>query len=121
MSDIDKKSIIELRGIAQSLGMIPKSSWTREELLNHIKGYTNEKIREPEPSVVINIVNQPDDRNLTQAGVLDALKGFIELGVTVTFPDNATWQIECDGRKDSGSMSMSLWSMIQCVKALMQK
>jgi hypothetical protein len=117
---LERKTLSELRAIAQSVGIVPDFSVGKDALLQQMRGHVQKQTPLPVQPVQINIVNQPDDRMLTQSQVEEALKDFRNLGLIITFPDAATWAMECSGKKDSGSMTASLWTIIGCAKEVVK-
>ncbi len=116
---LEKKSLSELRSIAQSVGIIPDFGIGKEQLLQQIRGHVGDRIKEPTKPIEVNITNIPD-RGLTQEQVKGALEPFKELGLIVTFPGEQTWTMRCNKKEDSGSMTCGIWGIIQCAKAVVQ-
>ena len=116
---LEKKTIVELRAIAQSVGLVPDFGVSREQLLQDIAQHAGAKIVPPTPPIQVNI-NFPSEGGMTQVSIRKALENFEPLGLALTFPDERTWHMYCNKRNDSGSMSMSIWSIVQCAKALVQ-
>lgn len=116
---LDKKSLTELRSIAQSIGIIPRYDVGKEQLLQDIRGHVSAKIQPPEKPIEVNITNIPD-RELAQEDILKALEPFKQFGLIVTFTDDRTWNMECAGKKDSGTMAMGIWNVVQCAKEVVK-
>lgn len=117
---LKEKSLTELRSIAQSMGIIPRYDVGKEHLLQQISSHVTERVQAPTKPIEVNIIGGADDRALTQASITEAMKGFAELGLVVTFPDSRTWELSCNGKRDSGTMSMSLWNIVNCAKELVK-
>lgn len=115
---LEKKSLPELRAIAQSMGLGMRTDLDRGALLQQIRLHTMDAAPLPAQPVVLNIQNVPDDRILTPELVEKSLAPFSDLGLRISFPDATTWEMRCGEKKDSGTLSMSLWSVIQCAKSL---
>ena len=118
---LNKKTLTELRGIAQNMGLIPRYDVGREQLLQDISMYVAAKVAPPEKPIQINILQGSDTGVLRQDDILHALRGFIELGVNISFPDEHTWMMECNGRQDTGTMSMGMWNVIQCARDIVKR
>ncbi len=115
---LEKKSLTQLRSIAQSMGIVPDFADDKAQLLQKIAEYTTEKVAEPVRPVQVNI-NYPAESNvLTQEMIQEAVKPFQDFGLRVSFPDARTWEMHCNDKHDSGTMAMSLWSVVQCAKSV---
>lgn len=113
------KSLTELRGIAQAMGMNPSWDAGKQKLLDQINDHVAAKINLPDKPIQIEI-NTTDAPTRDKTEIENALKDFEPLGLRLTFPSTSTWEIYCNGRRDSGSMSIPLWSIIQCAKELVR-
>lgn len=115
---LDKKSLTELRGIAQVLGF--KFQWvdSKEKLLDRIQAHVTPAITTPIPfkSDTPNL-SEPEGNN--QQAIIDALKAYTDRGLIITFPTPDTWQIYCNSRYDSGHLSTPLRIIAECAKALL--
>lgn len=118
---LERKSLTELRGIAQAMGLAPRWDLGKEHLLQEIKLHTGSKIEQPEKPIQVNITGVPDNTPLTTDMVEKALKDFCPLGLHLSFPDERTWAMECNGKKDSGTMAMPIWNVIQCARSVVSK
>ena len=116
---LEKKSLTELRGIAQSIGITPDFAVGKDQLLQQIRGHVGDQIKEPVKPIEVNITNIPD-KGVTQAQVDEALQGFKELGLIVTFPTHTTWKMTCNKKEDNGNMSCGIWTIVQCARAVVQ-
>lgn len=114
---LDKKSLTEIRSIAQSMGISPRFDIGKEQLLQDISLHVSAKVVQPEKPIQVNITTPNTEGGmLTKESVIEALKGFSDLGLVVSFPDNRTWQLSCNLKRDTGTMSMSMWNVIQCAR-----
>ena len=118
---LNKKSLIELRGIAQSIGMSLRLDVGKDQLLQEISQHVSAKVQMPEKPIQVNI-SMPNNQGgtLTQHAIEQSLAGFMDLGLVVTFPDEFTWEIYCNGKRDTGTMAMPMWSIVQCVKEVIK-
>jgi hypothetical protein len=116
---LDKKNLSELRSIAQSIGVIPDFSIGKEHLLQQIRGHVSKQIEPSQRPIEVNITNIPTN-GVTQTQVEEALKGFKELGLTITFPDAQTWSMRCGDKTDSGSMTCGIWAIIGCAREVVK-
>ena len=118
---LQKKSLAELRAIAQSVGITPRWDVGKEQLLQDISQHVSVKIAQPEKPIQVNITMPNDQGGMLTPHIVEGLvKGFADLGLSVTFPDERTWEMSCNGKKDSGTMAMSSWSVIQCAKEIIR-
>lgn len=111
---LDLKSIHELRGIAQAVGLQVDWGWNKLRLIERI----NNKIMLPlkPPPKVSDMPKPITGMANTQESVIEALKGFREL--VVTFPMDNGWQLNHGKREDSGSMNIPLFEIVKCARAL---
>lgn len=120
MSSLETKSITELRSLAQNMGLTPDWGMDKPHLLQAIREHVVDKVESPQKQIMVNI--PPDmDKALTQDLVEKALEGFKVLGLHVSFPEPGQWEMSCLKKRDSGSMSMGLWSIVNCAKELVNK
>lgn len=98
-----EKTRDELFEIAKKLELKPHHMLGKEKLLDLINCQQESRIEaasKPEEKAEI-IVHSKDD-------ILDALKPYLENGMSVEFPGDDTWVISCKGAEDSGHMSTPL-------------
>ena len=117
---LEKKSLVDLRGIAQSLGVMPNWKDDKAKLIGKIRASAEKQYTPPSKAIVITTPVQATGQALTQKQVTDALAGFHDLGLHVSFPDKDTWSLYCNKKEDSGTMYQSLWSVISCAKELVK-
>ena len=117
---LGKKSLTELRAIAQSMGMIPRLDIGKEHLIQEIQGHVSAKVQMPPRPIEINIKNDSANPLVTPEQVEKAMEGFKQLGLKVSFPDKDTWELSCNERKDSGSMHIPLFAIVGCARELIK-
>lgn len=119
---LEKKSIHELRGIAQAVGLDMDWEWDRLKLIKKIDG----KVAPPPPPVP-SMSDEPQDQrlrtvppayNLSQHAITEAMRPYMDKGIVLTYPTAETWQMNIGKRQDSGSIRVPLRVIIECAKAL---
>lgn len=113
---LQKKTLTELRGIAQAMGIELKWDDGKEHLLQKINLHVAAKVQPPERPIEINIRQDSNNPTVTPEMLETALRDFKPLGLQVSFPDAHTWELYCNQKRDSGSMYMPLWNIIQCAR-----
>ncbi len=108
---LELKSIYELRGIAQAVGVKVDWSWNRQKLVDKIEEKTK-----PPPKPRPQISDSPQKGNGTQEEIVKALSGFREM--VITFPTADTWQLNYGKKQDSGSVSVPIRTIINCAKVM---
>lgn len=117
---LQKKSIHELRTIYQAMGGEVLWQDGKEHLLQKINLHVTNKIAQPEKPIQIDIKQDSNAPVSTPEMIEKALEGFKELGLHLSFPDERTWEISCHTKKDSGSVYMPLWNIIQCAREVVK-
>ena len=115
---LEAKSIHELRGVAQAVGVKFAWEWDKPKLLRKITAKCNPENWKPP--------KRSDDPKLdspyapTQEKIIEATENLRKLGLVITFPTPDTWQMNWDRREDSGSMTLPLHVIYNCAKELMR-
>lgn len=126
MSDLDKKSVTELRGMVQALGYKLDWGWDKAALIKRI----TTKITPPSVLPIKSDVPSdqrlrtvPPARNLPQRQVHEALVPLIQQGLVVTYPSldtvQFTYQTGKGPRIDSCSLRVPLRVILQAAKAVL--
>lgn len=128
MSDLATKSVTELRGIVQALGISLKWSWTKADLIKKIEQHMS-RAPAPIPTQSDTPSDQrlrtiPPTRNLSQAQAMVELGPYIRRGLVVTFPTPAsvqfTYQASKGGLKiESCSLRAPLRDVLGVAKRMM--
>ena len=119
---LDTKSLSELRGIVQALGIKLEWSWTKVELLRKIEKHTAKVLKRPTVSVEPEdqrLRTVPPARALSQAKVWEALKNYRDSGLIVTFPTPDTIYMRFEKREDSCSLRSYLRVIDACAKTVL--
>jgi hypothetical protein len=106
---LETKSIHELRGIAQAVGIKLDWAWNKQKLIDKI----DEKTKPP-PKPMPQISDEP--KNGDQESLVKALA--IYAGMVITFPTEDTWQMNCGRKQDSGTMHMPVHAIMECARRL---
>lgn len=120
------KSIIELRSIAQGLGITIQFSDGKEELVRKIDNGLDKQLP-PSPSLPPNVPTdmtlrtRPPSKNVTQVAIMDKMTPLIARGLKVTFPCEDQWHFAFGKRSDSGTLRMPMRVVIECANNVMKK
>lgn len=117
---LDKKSLTELRSIYQGMGGEVKWDDGKNHLIQKIQLHVAAKVQQPERPIEINIKQDSNAPVSTPEMIEKALEGFKQLGLRLSFPDDRTWEISCHTKKDSGSVFMPLWNIVQCAREVVR-
>lgn len=125
MAELKNKSIIELRSIAQGLGVEILFSDTKEDLMQKIdSGLTVQLPPAPPPlpnvPSDIRLRTTPPAANSTPSEITDVLAAYIKRGLVVTFPAENQWHIRLARKEDSGTLRMPLRAIVKCADKLFQ-
>jgi hypothetical protein len=116
---LETESMVKLRALAQSLGTPYTWQDDKKVLLAKIRSGAEKRTKPEERPMQINILLQAGN-NLTQEQIKEALEDFLPLGLIITFPGMNTWELYCNKKRDSGSMTMGLWNIVQCAKEIVK-
>lgn len=124
MIALEEKSLTELRGIVQSLGLRLDWGWDKVTLIKkiHIRAanvmYAPDKSDDPNDDFPT--YTRPPARNLKQSDVLKALERYQERGLIVTFPTPDTIQLTHQIlRQDTTTLRAPLKDIINCAKVVL--
>lgn len=107
---LEDKSVVELRELAQSLGVSNIFSKKKEILIQEISLKQSGEVTKPEP-IKVDIVS-------SDMPVDDALKPFIAMGLKYRVVDGR-WYMEHDIRTDEGSVDMPILHVVRCAERIM--
>lgn len=125
MSDLESKSITELRGMYSSMGGNVNFSDSKNVLITKIGLRISDRMPKVEP---IQTAVPEDQRlrtvapaeNMDQQSVLDALKPFVDAGLRLWFPESDSWQMSFGKKMDSGSLRIPLRVIVNCAREVMK-
>lgn len=122
--DWSKKSITDLRTIAQSFGVADIFKKDRNALLQAIE--TKQAEAAPQPIIVIpkpeydpRLMTKIPAKKSEQTEADELLKPYIERGLVVTYPEHERWHMRCGKREDSGTMRMPLRVLLMCAERVL--
>ncbi len=120
-----KKSIHELRSIAQSKGI--KFAFSDDVLalsqkINTVNDALTPKALEPipRPEYDSRLRTKPPGKICTEQDMLKRLEGHIRRGLIVSFPAPETWRMQCGIKVDTGNMRMPPKVMLDAADRLMR-
>jgi hypothetical protein len=125
MSDLESKSITELRGMFSSMGGNVNFSDSKTTLITKIGLRISDRMPKVQPIQTA----IPEDqrlrciapaRNMNQQDVSEALKPFIEAGLQLSFPEHDSWQMLFRKKTDSGSLRVPLRVIVGCAREVMK-
>lgn len=122
---LEKKSLHELRGIAQSYGIGNIFSKESAQLIQEIglkqQALTPEPVVPPvKPEYDARLMTKPPAKSSTQDDVRRLLQPHIERGMHLEFPDPETWHITHGKRSDTGTIRMPHRVVLDCANKLMK-
>lgn len=114
------KSIVELRGIAQGLGIPDLFNKSRVELVQQIELKSSDISPIQSPLVPeVRFVSIPSDTIANEELLKEALDPFIKLGVSLSV-DNDVWFLKYGKKEDAGTMHQPIKNIIRCVERLLK-
>lgn len=122
---LERKSLSQLRGIAQSFGIEDIFSKTDIQLRQDIS-LRQQTLIPPAPVVVekpaydSRLMTRPPSKICTQATLKELLKPYTDKGMHLTFPAPEEWHIRYDKREDTGTMRQPLKNVLDCCERLMR-
>lgn len=122
---LEKMSLTELRGIAQSLGVKDVFAKAPNELRTEIKVKQETQLPIPEtpipkPVYDARLMSKPPSKNSNQTDLEALLAVHMERGLRISYPSPEQWLMQYKDREDSGTMRQSLANIIRCADKLMR-
>jgi len=121
---LQSKSITELRGIAQSMGIADVFQLDKAHLIQEID-LKKSAVNKPAP---VSVVNSPyDARLMAQAPgkiadkdeAMEALQPYVAAGLHVSM-DNERWYFKHGKKSDEGTLRMPLRTILKCAEAVLR-
>lgn len=119
------KSITELRGIAQSMGVSWGFGDDKDALITKIEAKRDKVV----PVAVMAPIPQPEDQRLRsrppskvteEAMICDMLRPLLDRGLLISFsPDGQSWTMRHKDREDTGTMRQPPRNVLRCAERLM--
>lgn len=121
---LEQKSITELRGMAQAIGVKIDFGYGKARLIELIGAAMLAKLpKAPDPVPVVpedqRLRTVPPAKNCEQYQVEEALKPWIDKGLRLSFPKVDEWRMEFLRKHDTGTMRMPLRVIIGCARDVM--
>lgn len=120
-----KKSLHELRSIAQGYGVTDVFSKTDNELRQAISLKQQEMAPKPviepvKPEYDARLMKRPPAKLCTQESLSSLLAPHIERGMHLTFPSPEEWHMRWGKREDTGTMRQPPRNVLECANRLMR-
>ncbi len=125
MTELRKKSIHDLRQIAQSFGIPNIFSKDAVQLSQAIdlrqEAMSKPKLpeRPPKPEYDARLMTKPPAKMSHKDAILDLLQVHISQGLRVDFPDPERWEMAYGKKTDCGNMRMPLRVLLSCAEKIM--
>lgn len=122
---LEKMSLTELRGIAQSLGVKDVFAKSPNELRTEIKVKQTNSLPEPastipKPVYDARLMTRPPSKHSKHSDVEEMLAKHFERGLRISYPAPEQWLMQYKEREDSGTMRQSLLNILRCADKLMR-
>lgn len=123
MSQLHKKSLVELRGIAQSFGIPDIFQKDAIQLAQAIElkqeSLVAPKMPEvPKPEYDARLMTKPPAKRSDEQEAMALLQPYIERGLNVRF-DEERWYFSFGIRNDQGTIRMPLRVMLRCAERVL--
>lgn len=122
--DLRKKSIHDLRVVAQAFGVNDVFSKDQAHLIQEIelkhRPVHVAAVLPPLPAYDARLMTKPPSKRSNAEELVPLLEPYIALGLKVTFDDNGErWFMTCGKRNDEGTMRMPLKGVVECARKLL--
>lgn len=123
---LEDKTLTELRGIAQTMGVPDVFSKTKPQLSQAVSLKAEGMVKAPEPIVVqqhpydARLMTQEPNALGDKQDLLDVLGSYIKIGLKVDFPDEETWKLSWNKREDTGTLRQPLRNIVNCANRIMK-
>ena len=122
---LEKMSLTELRGIAQSLGVKDVFAKTPNEIRSEIVVKQTQQLPVPDapipkPVYDARLMTKPPSKYSNQDDVEAMLAQHFERGLRISYPAPEQWLMQYKDREDSGTMRQSLLNILRCADKLMR-
>jgi len=121
---LNKKSIHQLRGIAQSYSIPDIFSMDANHLIQAIQLKQQEAVPAPtvqieQPQYDARLMTKPPARLSDEQSIRDILAPYVAMGMKLSF-DHERWYMAHDKRTDEGTLRMPLRVVLRCAEQLMK-
>lgn len=121
---LQNKSLIELRGIAQSLGVADVFQKDHAQLLQAIEIKQQAvlpvpKLEIPRPEYDARLMSKPPSRKSNQADIEQLLVPYVSRGLHLKF-DEERWYMQHGKKTDEGTLRMPLKIVMRCAEKVME-
>jgi len=120
---LEKMSLTELRGIAQSLGVKDVFSKTANEIRSEIVVKQEKSLPVapppiPKPVYDARLMSRVPSRFCTKPELDEMIQPYVQRGLTLLYPEPEQWIMTYKGREDSGTLRQPLVSILRCADRL---
>lgn len=121
---LENKTLVELRGIAQSFNVDNIFQKDKNQLLQDISLKRDSLIPEPainipKPEYDARLMSRPPSRKSTQREIEELLTPHISRGLRITF-DNERWYMAIGKKTDEGTIRMPLATVLYCANKILE-
>ncbi len=121
---LTKKSLTDLRGIAQSFGIADLFAKDKVQLIQAIEMKQQgiapaPKIEIPKPAYDARLMTKAPSRKSSQAEIEELLAPFVARGLRLKF-DEERWYMSIGKKTDEGTIRMPLRHVLNCATKIMQ-
>ena len=111
---LKSKKIHELRAIAQGMGIKFNFGMTKEAMIQSIEAGQVAMIPKPVKPDPVRVIE-----GTLQGSIRSTLKDYIDRGLRLEFPTDATWRVSRGIKEDSGHISAKMSNIIEAAKGVM--
>jgi hypothetical protein len=122
---LHKKSIHDLRQIAQSFGIPDLTSKTSAQLIQEIELKQGAMVAKadpppPRPEYDARLMTKIPARSSDQTTITEILEMHIARGLHISFPEPERWHMQWGKKEDTGTTRMPLRTVLKCAEEIMK-
>lgn len=122
---LHKKSIHDLRAIAQSYAIPDIFAKTQAQLIQAIELKQQDMVPKADntiarPEYDARLMTKAPARTSDRAEIVGLLREHIARGLHVTFPEPERWHMQWGKREDTGTTRMPLRTVLKCAEEIMR-
>lgn len=122
---LHKKSIHDLRAIAQSYAIPDIFAKTQAQLIQAIELKQQDMVPKVDNTIMrpeydARLMTKPPARLSNQATIMEILDEHIKRGLHITFPEPERWHMQWGKKEDTGTIRMPLRTVLKCAENIMR-